>query len=101
MLAAEPSISVVGVDGNGLEAVELVRQFRPTLVLLDGKMPQIDGIQATRQSKAEFPETKIILLTTFTTDGYVLEGLAAGANGYILKDISPLGVVSALRAVNS
>ncbi len=101
MLAAEPSTSVVGVAGNGLEAIELVRQFRPTLVLMDVKMPQMDGIQATRQIKAEFPETKIILLTTFTTDGYVLEGLAAGANGYILKDISAVGLISAMRAVDS
>ena len=101
MLAAEPSISVVGVAGNGLEAIELVRQFRPTLVLMDVKMPQMDGIQATRQIKAEFPETKVILLTTFTTDGYVLEGLAAGANGYILKDISAVGLISAVRAVDS
>lgn len=101
LLAAEPSILVVGVAGNGLEAVELVRQFRPTLVLMDVKMPQMDGIQATRQIKAEFPETKIILLTTFTTDGYVLEGLAAGANGYILKDISAVGLISAMRAVDS
>jgi len=101
MLAGEPFISVVGVAGNGLEAFELVRQFQPTLVLMDVKMPQMDGIQATRQIKAEFPETKIILLTTFTTDGYVLEGLAAGANGYILKDISALGLISAIRAVDN
>ena len=101
ILAAEPFISVVGVAGNGLEAIELVRQFRPTLVLMDVKIPQMDGIQATRQIKAEFPETKIILLTTFTTDGYVLEGLAAGANGYILKDISAVGLISAMRAVDS
>lgn len=101
ILAAEPFISVVGVAGNGLEAIELVRQFRPTIVLMDVKMPQMDGIQATRQIKAELPETKIILLTTFTTDSYVLEGLAAGANGYILKDISAVGLVSAIRSVDS
>jgi DNA-binding NarL/FixJ family response regulator len=101
MLATESFISVVGVASNGLEAIELVRQFRPTFLLMDVKMPQMDGIQATRQIKAEFPETKIILLTTFITDGYVLEGLAAGANGYILKDISAVGLISAISAVDN
>ncbi len=101
MLAAESFISVVGVACNGLEAIELVRQFRPAVMLMDVKMPEMNGIRAARQIKAEFPETKIILLTTFTSDDFVLEGLAAGANGYILKDISAVGLVSAIRAVNS
>ena len=101
MLAAESFISVVGVACNGLEAIELVRQFRPAVMLMDVKMPEMNGIRAIRQIKAEFPETKIILLTTFTSDDFVLEGLAAGANGYILKDISAVGLVSAIRAVNS
>src|SRR5258708_12871062 len=101
MLAAESFISVVGVACNGLEAIELVRQFRPAVMLMDVKMPEMNGIRATRQIKAEFPETKIILLTTFTSDDFVLEGLAAGANGYILKDISAVGLDSSIRAVNS
>jgi DNA-binding NarL/FixJ family response regulator len=101
MLAAESFISVVGVACNGLEAIELVRQFRPAVMLMDVKMPEMNGMRATRQIKAEFPETKIILLTTFASDDFVLEGLAAGANGYILKDISAVGLVSAIRAVNS
>jgi DNA-binding NarL/FixJ family response regulator len=101
ILATELFISVVGVASDGLEAIELARQFRPALILMDVKMPQMDGIQATRQIKAEFPETKIILLTTFVTDGYVLEGLAAGANGYILKDISAVGLISAISAVDN
>jgi DNA-binding NarL/FixJ family response regulator len=101
MLAAESFISVAGVASNGLEAIELVRQYRPTFVLMDVKMPVMGGIQATRQIKAELPETKIILLTIFTIDGYVLEGLAAGANGYILKDISAVGLISAIRAVDN
>jgi two-component system response regulator DegU len=101
MLAMESFISVVGVASNGIEAIELVRQFRPAIILMDVKMPQMDGIQATHQIKAEFPETKIILLTTFITDGYVLEGLAAGANGYILKDISARGLISAISAVDN
>ncbi len=99
MLNGEPFIEVVGAAGNGLEAVELVRQMRPDVVLMDVKMPNLNGIEALRQIKAELPETRVILLTTFTADGYVLEGLAAGANGYVLKDISTVGLVSAIRAV--
>jgi DNA-binding NarL/FixJ family response regulator len=99
MLNGEPFIEVVGSAGNGLEAVELVRQVRPEVVLMDLKMPMLNGIEALRQIKAEFPQTRVILLTTFTADGYVLEGLSAGANGYVLKDISTVGLVSAIRAV--
>lgn len=99
MLNGEPYIEVVGSGGNGLEAVELVRQLRPDIVLMDIKMPHLSGIEALRQIKAELPQTRVILLTTFTADGYVLEGLAAGANGYVLKDISTVGLVSAIRAV--
>ncbi len=99
MLNGAPFIEVVGCAGNGLEAVELVRQARPDVVLMDVKMPNLNGIEALRQIKAELPRTRVILLTTCTADGYVLEGLAAGANGYVLKDISTVGLVSAIRAV--
>ena len=99
MLNGEPFIEVVGSAGNGLEAIEVVRQLRPEVILMDVKMPLLNGIEALRQIKAEFPQTRVILLTTFTADGYVLEGLAAGANGYVLKDISTVGLVSAIRAV--
>lgn len=99
MLSTEPSFEVVGLAGNGLEAIELARQLLPDVVLMDIKMPYMDGIEAVRQMKAELPHIRVILLTTFTTDGYVLEGLSAGANGYILKDTSTVGLISAIRAV--
>jgi DNA-binding NarL/FixJ family response regulator len=99
MLSMEATFSVVGVAGNGLDAVEVARRLRPHVLLLDVKMPQMDGITATRHIKSEFPEIRVILLTTFTTDGFLLEGLAAGASGYLLKDMSAVGLVSAIRAV--
>jgi DNA-binding NarL/FixJ family response regulator len=99
MLSGESFIDVVGIAGDGLEAIELVRQLRPDVILMDVKMPHLDGISATRQIRQEFPQVRVMLLTTFTTDGYVLEGLSAGANGYILKDTSTMGLVSAIRAV--
>lgn len=99
MLSMEATFSVVGVAGNGLDAVEVAHRLRPHVLLLDVKMPQMDGITATRHIKSEFPEIRVILLTTFTTDGFLLEGLAAGASGYLLKDMSAVGLVSAIRAV--
>jgi DNA-binding NarL/FixJ family response regulator len=99
MLNSEPSFEVVGLAGNGLEAIELARQLIPDVVLMDIKMPHMDGIEAVRQMKIELPQIRVILLTTFTTDSYVLEGLLAGANGYILKDTSTVGLISAIRTV--
>lgn len=99
MLGSELTFEVVGLAGNGLEAIELTRQLVPDVVLMDIKMPHMDGIEAVRQMKAELPQIRVILLTTFTTDGYVLAGLSAGADGYILKDTSTVGLISAIRAV--
>ena len=99
ILSAESFIEVVGLAGNGLEAIDLVRQLQPHIILMDVKMPHLDGVSATRQIKEEFPHIRVMLLTTFTTDDYVLDGLSAGANGYILKDTSTIGLVSAIRAV--
>ena len=99
ILSTESFIEVIGIASDGLEAIELVRQLQPDVVLMDVKMPHLDGISATRQIKEEFPQTRVMLLTTFTTDDYVLDGLSAGANGYILKDTSTIGLVSAIRAV--
>lgn len=101
MLNAQPALEVVGLASNGLEAIELVRQLQPNIVLMDVKMPQMDGIEAVRHIKAELPAIRIILLTTFTTDGYMVEGLSAGADGYMLKDTSTSGLIAAISAVYS
>jgi YesN/AraC family two-component response regulator len=77
MLNAEPCFEVVGLAGNGLEAMELARQLIPDIVLMDIKMPHMDGIETVRRMKMELPQIRVILLTTFTTDDYVLEGLLA------------------------
>ena len=99
MLDMEATFSVVGVASNGPEAVEVARRLQPHVLLIDIKMPHMDGIAATRHIKSEFPEMRVILLTTFTTDEFLLEGLSAGASGYLLKDMSAAGLVSAIRAV--
>lgn len=99
MLTLDPYFKVVGSAADGAEGIELTRQLLPDVVLMDVKMPHVDGIEAIRQIKAELPKTRIILLTTFTSDGYMLEGLAAGANGYLLKDTSVAGLTSAIRTV--
>jgi DNA-binding NarL/FixJ family response regulator len=101
MLGAEEAFRVVGTVATGGEAVELVRQARPDVMLMDINMPEMDGIEATRRIKAEFPVTRVILLATFVTDTGVLDGLAAGANGFIFKDSSLAGLVSAIRAVHN
>ncbi len=99
ILNTEPSFEVVALASNGREAVELFAQVAPDVILMDVKMPHLDGITAVRQIKAESPQTRVILLTTFPSDGSVLEGLAAGASGYLLKDSSMVGLISAIRAV--
>jgi DNA-binding NarL/FixJ family response regulator len=101
MLGGEASLRVVGAASNGVEAVELARQSRPDVLLMDIKMPEVDGVEATRRIKSEFPQTRIILLATFVIDSHILDGLAAGANGFILKDSSLAGLVATIRAVYS
>lgn len=99
ILNAESRFEVVGLGSNGREALELAHQLQPDVVLMDVKMPQMDGIEAVRQIKAVAPTMRVILLTTFVADEYIMAGLAAGANGYILKDTSTVGLISAICAV--
>lgn len=101
MLNSTPDFEVVGTAGNGLEAAELARQLMPDVMLLDIKMPYMDGIEVVRLLKTELPLLRFILLTTLVTDAYVLDGLAAGANGYILKDMSTIGLISAIKSVHA
>lgn len=86
VLELEKDIKVVGTCKNGLEAVQMVELYKPMVVLLDIRMPEMDGVEAVKIIKDKQPETKVIMLTTFNDEEYIIEALASGANGYLLKD---------------
>ena len=92
-------IDVVGEAPDGIRAVELCRELRPDVVLMDVRMPGIDGIEATRRVVAAGPDTKVLVLTTFRHDEYVWGALRAGASGYLLKRTSPERLVDAVHTV--
>ncbi len=93
-------LDVVGDGADGAEAVEVVQRTRPDVVLVDVRMPRLDGIEATRRILAGGTERpRVIVLTTFDLDEYVFAAIRAGASGYLLKDVSPAGLVHAVRAV--
>jgi two-component system, NarL family, response regulator LiaR len=97
LLKLEPDIEVVGIASDGAEAVTMVEQKKPDLVLMDLKMPVMNGVDATREIKTKCPEVKILVLTTYGTDDWVFDALRAGASGYLLKDAPREGVLSAIR----
>src|SRR5512136_911705 len=99
-LELHEDINVVGEAGDGMAAVEMVRQLAPDVVLMDLVMPRLDGIAATRQVKALGGNTRVIALTSFTEDDKVFPAIQAGASSYLLKDVSPDDLVEAIRAVH-
>lgn len=99
MLEREPGIEIVGEARNGREAVELCRSLRPNLVLMDVRMPEMDGLEATRAIKRELPETGVLMVTMHENRDYMLEATKAGAAGYVLKDASRNELISAVRRV--
>jgi DNA-binding NarL/FixJ family response regulator len=92
---------VIGEAGDGDEAVRMTRMLLPHVVLMDVRMPGTDGIAATRRIVTETPQARIIILTTYDIDQYAFSGLNAGASGFLLKDVQPTDLVSAIRAVAS
>src|SRR5205823_10190284 len=99
LLAGEDGIEIVAEAGNGLEAVAQAARFRPTVVLMDIRMPELDGPEATRRILAADPGARVLILTTFDLDEYVFEALKAGASGFVLKDDPPEQLLAAIRTV--
>jgi len=97
ILDSQSDIRVVGQAADGREAISLAGRLQPDVILMDIKMPRMDGIKATRQIKEEYAKTQIIILTTYAEDELVFEGIRAGASGYLLKDITRDQLVEAVR----
>lgn len=94
-----PDISVIAIAHNGEEAVKLVEKYKPQIVLMDVRMPVLDGVEATRIIHEKFPQVHVIMLTTFDDDTYVKKALSYGAVGYLLKDMAPSELIASLRAI--
>ena len=99
ILGLEPGITVVGQAANGQEAVELVAELHPDVVLMDVQMPVMNGVEATRIISSQYPESSVIILTTFDYEEYVFEGVKAGAMGYMLKDTPAPELVRTIQRV--
>jgi DNA-binding NarL/FixJ family response regulator len=101
ILEAEPETTVVGEAADGEDAVAAARRLRPDVVLMDIRMPVLDGIEATRRIVRAQPSARVLILTTFGLDGYVYEALRAGASGFMLKDAPPEEIAAAVRILAS
>ena len=99
LLTGEPDMEIVAEASNGLEAVDKAARFHPTVVLMDIRMPELDGLEATRRILAADEEARILILTTFDLDEYVYEALRSGASGFVLKDEPPEQLLAAIRTV--
>ena len=101
MILTARGIAVVGEAADGAEALAEARRLRPDVVLMDIRMPNVDGLQATRQILRHVPGCRVIMLTTFDLDRYVYDALAAGASGFLLKDVTPAHLAAAIRLVET
>ncbi|MEV7393473.1 MULTISPECIES: response regulator transcription factor [unclassified Streptomyces] len=99
VLEAQDDMVAVGEAGDGAEAVRLTGELRPDVVLMDVRMPGVDGIEATGRIVARYPEAKVLILTTFDLDEYAFAGLRAGASGFLLKNALPEELLAAIRSV--
>jgi DNA-binding NarL/FixJ family response regulator len=99
VLASDPAIEVVGEAGDGSDAAYRTRLLRPDIVLMDVRMPDLDGISATRDVLAGFPEVKVVILTTFEQDDYIFGALNAGASGFLLKRTRPEELIAAIHTI--
>jgi DNA-binding NarL/FixJ family response regulator len=101
LLAGDERVDVVGQAADGEEAVDQARKLKPDVVLMDVKMPKLDGIEATRRIVEAMPAVRVLILTTLETDSQVIQALKAGASGYVLKDSSVAAIISSLISVMS
>jgi DNA-binding NarL/FixJ family response regulator len=99
LLSGEPDIDVVAEASNGLEAVDKAARFDPTVVLMDIRMPELDGLEATRRILSADADARVLILTTFDLDEYIYEALRAGASGFVLKDDPPEQLLAAIRTI--
>jgi DNA-binding NarL/FixJ family response regulator len=100
LLSVQPDFLIVGEASNGEEAIRLATEYQPNVILMDLRMPVLDGVSATRRLHSQLPECHVIVLTTFDDDEYVFDGLRAGAMGYLLKDTSSDRLFEAIRAAS-
>jgi DNA-binding NarL/FixJ family response regulator len=101
LLETQADLEVVGEAGDGAEALRLVGQTGPDVVLMDVRMPGMDGIEATEQITAQYPQTRVLVLTTFDLDQYAFAALRAGASGFVLKSVEPVNLLAAIRTIAS
>jgi DNA-binding NarL/FixJ family response regulator len=99
LVGGESDMELVAEASNGLEAVDKAARFAPTVILMDIRMPELDGLEATRRVLARDPDARVLVLTTFDLDEYVFEALRAGASGFVLKDEPPERLLEAIRIV--
>lgn len=100
LLSVQDGLEVIGTAANGLEALERTRELQPDVVLMDVRMPELDGVQATAKLRLEHPNVQVVMLTTFDDETYVREALAAGAIGYILKNIPSADLAEAVQSAH-
>jgi DNA-binding NarL/FixJ family response regulator len=101
LVETEPDLQVVGEAGDGVQVIELYRKLKPDLVLMDSRMPRVDGVSATRQIREQFPQARVLMLTTYDGDDDIHRALSAGASGYLLKNSTRESLIPAIRAVAS
>ncbi|MET7381555.1 response regulator transcription factor [Streptomyces sp. NPDC005526] len=101
VLAAQPDMEVVAEAGDGVEALQVLRATEVDVILMDVRMPKLDGVETTRRVCADPDAPKVLILTTFDLDEYAFSGLKAGASGFMLKDVPPGDLLAAIRAVHS